>query len=249
MRNNRDQSLAERTADDILSMLNIEKRFAAGDRLPSENELASELGVSRTTLREAVRLLAAHQVLVTERGRGTFVRQDFHPSDAKLTLESMTPEIMDVRDLFEMRLIFEPEAAFYAAQRATDAELERIRHYAELEEGIIERGEDSAEIEMAFHNSIATATHNSFIGELVPLIYRSIERALRLSGTFPDIIANVVEDNRMLIEFLSRRNAEGARSAMRIHIIHAMDGLSAGMEAEARAEGAENGGSKEKNYL
>ena len=249
MRNNRDQSLAERTADDILSMLNIEKRFAAGDRLPSENELASELGVSRTTLREAVCLLAAHQVLVTERGRGTFVRQDFHPSDAKLTLESMTPEIMDVRDLFEMRLIFEPEAAFYAAQRATDAELERIRHYAELEEGIIERGEDSAEIEMAFHNSIATATHNSFIGELVPLIYRSIERALRLSGTFPDIIANVVEDNRMLIEFLSRRNAEGARSAMRIHIIHAMDGLSAGMEAEARAEGAENGGSKEKNHL
>ena len=249
MRNNRDQSLAERTADDILSMLNIEKRFAAGDRLPSENELASELGVSRTTLREAVRLLAAHQVLVTERGRGTFVRQDFHPSDAKLTLESMTPEIMDVRDLFEMRLIFEPEAAFYAAQRATDAKLERIRHYAELEEGIIERGEDSAEIEMAFHNSIATATHNSFIGELVPLIYRSIERALRLSGTFPDIIANVVEDNRMLIEFLSRRNAEGARSAMRIHIIHAMDGLSAGMEAEARAEGAENGGSKEKNHL
>ena len=249
MRNNRDQSLAERTADDILSMLNIEKRFAAGDRLPSENELASELGVSRTTLREAVRLLAAHQVLVTERGSGTFVRQDFHPSDAKLTLESMTPEIMDVRDLFEMRLIFEPEAAFYAAQRATDAELERIRHYAELEEGIIERGEDSAEIEMAFHNSIATATHNSFIGELVPLIYRSIERALRLSGTFPDIIANVVEDNRMLIEFLSRRNAEGARSAMRIHIIHAMDGLSAGMEAEARAEGAENGGSKEKNHL
>lgn len=221
----RDQSLAERTADDILSMLNIEKRFSAGDRLPSENELASELKVSRTTLREAVRLLAAHQVLVTERGRGTFVRQDFHPSDTKLTLESMNPELIDVRDLFEMRLIFEPEAAYYAAQRATDAELERIRHYAELEEELIAKGEDRAEVEMAFHNSIATATHNSFIGELVPLIYRSIDRALRLSGDFPDIVANVVEDNRMLIEFLTRRNAEGARSAMRIHIIHAMDGL------------------------
>ena len=232
MRNNRDQSLAERTADDILSMLNIEKRFQAGDRLPSENELASELGVSRTTLREAVRLLAAHQVLVTERGRGTFVRQDFHPSDAKLTLESMTPEIMDVRDLFEMRLIFEPEAAFYAAQRATDAEIERIRKYAEQEEEKIKNGEDTTELEMAFHNSIAAATHNSFIGELVPLIYRSIERALRLSGEFPNIVANVADDNRMLIDFLSRRNAEGARSAMRIHIIHAMDGLETGEYAE-----------------
>ena len=241
----RDQSLAERTADDILSMLNIEKRFSAGDRLPSENELANELGVSRTTLREAVRLLAAHQVLVTERGRGTFVRQDFHPSDAKLTLESMTPELIDVRDLFEMRLIFEPEAAYYAAQRATDAELERIRHYAELEEELIAKGEDRAEVEMAFHNSIATATHNSFIGELVPLIYRSIDRALRLSGDFPDIIANVVEDNRLLIEFLTRRNAEGARSAMRIHIIHAMDGLDNGVQTK----GDYDGGSEEKNHL
>lgn len=241
----RDQSLAERTADDILSMLNIEKRFSAGDRLPSENELANELGVSRTTLREAVRLLAAHQVLVTERGRGTFVRQDFHPSDAKLTLESMTPELIDVRDLFEMRLIFEPEAAYYAAQRATDAELERIRHYAELEEELIAKGEDRAEVEMAFHNSIATATHNSFIGELVPLIYRSIDRALRLSGDFPDIIANVVEDNRQLIEFLTRRNAEGARSAMRIHIIHAMDGLDNGVQMK----GDHDGGTEEKNHL
>ncbi|HIT94677.1 MAG TPA: FadR family transcriptional regulator [Candidatus Faecivivens stercoripullorum] len=241
----RDQSLAERTADDILSMLNIEKRFSAGDRLPSENELANELGVSRTTLREAVRLLAAHQVLVTERGRGTFVRQDFHPSDAKLTLESMTPELIDVRDLFEMRLIFEPEAAYYAAQRATDAELERIRHYAELEEELIAKGEDRAEVEMAFHNSIATATHNSFIGELVPLIYRSIDRALRLSGDFPDIIANVVEDNRLLIEFLTRRNAEGARSAMRIHIIHAMDGLDNGVQTK----GDYDGGTEEKNHL
>lgn len=241
----RDQSLAERTADDILSMLNIEKRFSAGDRLPSENELANELGVSRTTLREAVRLLAAHQVLVTERGRGTFVRQDFHPSDAKLTLESMTPELIDVRDLFEMRLIFEPEAAYYAAQRATDAELERIRHYAELEEELIAKGEDRAEVEMAFHNSIATATHNSFIGELVPLIYRSIDRALRLSGDFPDIIANVVEDNRLLIEFLTRRNAEGARSAMRIHIIHAMDGLDNGVQTK----GDYDGGTEEKKHL
>ena len=86
---------------------------------------------------------------------------------------------------------------------------------------------------MAFHNSIATATHNSFIGELVPLIYRSIDRALRLTADYPGIIQNVVEDNRLLIEFLSRRNAEGARAAMRIHIIHAMDGLKDPKEGKA----------------
>ena len=241
--------LSEQTSDRLYEMIVDEQRYAPGSKLPNENELSEALKVSRTTLREAISFLVAQGVLEIRRGKGTFVSEDLPAAGLDLTSLAGLRSRVRAKDLFEMRLIFEPEAAFYAAQRATDAELERIRHYAELEEGIIERGEDSAEIEMAFHNSIATATHNSFIGELVPLIYRSIERALRLSGTFPDIIANVVEDNRMLIEFLSRRNAEGARSAMRIHIIHAMDGLSAGMEAEARAEGAENGGSKEKNHL
>jgi len=234
----KDQSLAERTADDILSMLNIEKRFSAGDRLPSENELASELKVSRTTLREAVRLLAAHQVLVTERGRGTFVREDFHPSDTKLTLDAMSTDVMDVRDLYEMRLIFEPEAAYYAAQRATDAELERIFHYGELEEQLIAKGEDFAEAERAFHNSIAIATHNSFIGELVSLIYRSIDRALSITHEYPEIISTVTEDNRLLMDFLRRRNAEGARSAMRVHIIHGIEGL----DRPKRSKSGKSGG-------
>ena len=225
-------SLTQQTAQRLYTLAVVEGRLRPGEKLPNELELARELGVSRTTLREAVRLLAAHQILLTERGRGTFVREDFHPSDSKLTLKSMSPELIDVRDLFEMRLIFEPEAAYYAAQRATDAELERIRRYAEQEEAMIARGEDQTEIEMAFHNSIATATHNSFIGELVPLIYRSIDRALKLTDDYPGIIQNVVEDNRLLIEFLTRRNAEGARSAMRIHIIHAMDGLKPAAEEE-----------------
>ena len=65
--------LSESIADDILTMITIEKRFKEGDKLPNENDLSSELDVSRTTLREAIRILATNGVLEIRRGKGTYV--------------------------------------------------------------------------------------------------------------------------------------------------------------------------------
>ena len=221
----RDQSLAERTADDILSMLNIEKRFAAGDRLPSENELANELGVSRTTLREAVRLLAAHQVLVTERGRGTFVRQDFHPSDAKLTLESMTPELIDVRDLFEMRLIFEPATVALACQRATDEELNQIRQKAIKMERISKEGGDWPLADQEFHMAIIKASHNEYMRRLYPIINSAVNEIMQVSVNREHMQSIAIADNYTILDFLMQRDEVGARHAMSIHIRHLLNTL------------------------
>ena len=68
-------SLAQKAAEEILSLITIEKEFAPGDRLPGEIELAARLGVSRTTLREGIRLLSSRHVLEVRRGLGTFVVQ------------------------------------------------------------------------------------------------------------------------------------------------------------------------------
>lgn len=66
--------LSQSVADSIRSMITIEKRFRPGDKLPNEMDLAEELNVSRTTLREAVRILAAYDILEVRRGLGTFHR-------------------------------------------------------------------------------------------------------------------------------------------------------------------------------
>ena len=63
--------LSDKVAEQLLKMITIEKKFNIGDKLPNENELASELGVSRTTLREAVKFLIAHNVLEIRRGKGS----------------------------------------------------------------------------------------------------------------------------------------------------------------------------------
>ena len=230
----REQSLAEQTADRILSMIQIDGAFGPGDKIPNENDLAHQLSVSRTTLREAIRMLAAHQVLEIRRGRGTFVREDFHPGD-QLGLSGLSDTLLNIRDLFEIRLIFEPQADWYAAQRATEGELERILTYGRQAEEKIRRGEDRTQAERAFHSAIASATHNAFINELIPMIYRAIDQAVELSSQYPAVVEDTLRDHRQLMFFLERRNAHGARAAMELHIIHAMDEMALSAPSDGRS--------------
>lgn len=218
------KSLAENVADNILAMITIDKKFALGDKLPNENELSADLQVSRTTLREAIRILTAHNVLEIRRGKGTYVKNNQELNE-ELGLKELSTFQMDVKDLYEMRLIFEPQSAYYAAKRATDKELERILYYGRLEEELILRKEDRTEVEQAFHKSIAKATHNEFMNQLMPILYQAIDKGVLLSDTNEEMVQNTLNDHRMIMEFLATRDAEGARTAMKLHIIHAMRGF------------------------
>lgn len=218
------RSLAENVADDILSMITIDKKFEKGDKLPNENELSASLKISRTTLREAIRILVAHNVLEIKRGKGTYVTDNIK-LDEKFNMNELSDFPMDVKDLYEMRLIFEPKSAYYAAKRATDKELERILHYGKLAEEMILKKEDRTEEEQAFHKSIAKATHNEFMNRLMPILYKAIDKGVYLSGRNEELVQTTLNDHRMIMEFLSKRDAEGAEIAMKLHIIRAMRGL------------------------
>lgn len=218
------KSLAENVADDILSMITIDKKFAKGDKLPNENELSADLQISRTTLREAIRILVVHNVLEIRRGKGTYVK-DNDKLDEEFDLKELSNFQLDIKDLYEMRLIFEPQSAYYAAKRATDKELERIIHYGRLEEEMILKKEDRTEVELAFHKSIAKATHNEFMNRLMPILYQAIDKGVYLSDRNKEMVQTTLNDHRMIMEFLAKRDAEGARTAMKLHIIHAMRGF------------------------
>ena len=69
----KEKNLSQSIADDILAMITIDKKFTVGDKLPNENELSKELQVSRTTLREGIRILVTRNILVIKRGKGTYV--------------------------------------------------------------------------------------------------------------------------------------------------------------------------------
>ena len=212
--------LSQSIADTILSMITIEKRFKAGDKLPNENELSAELNVSRTTLRDARRILVAYNILEIQRGKGTFVTQT--ASRQEPDLGQLSDIKVNAKDLYEMRLIFEPEAAYLAAIRGTDAEIKRILEFGERIEQEIKAGQDRTDNEHSFHKAIAQATHNEFMNQLMPILYQAIAKGVTLSAMSHKAVSDTVGDHRMIMDFLEQRNAEGAKNAMRIHIMHAI---------------------------
>ena len=104
------KSLSQQTAERLYTMIAVERRLAPGEKLPGEVELAKELGVSRTTLREAIHVLVSQNLLEARRGKGTFVT----PAAAQVNdygfshLDQVQGEL---RDLFELREHSEPSAA------------------------------------------------------------------------------------------------------------------------------------------
>lgn len=219
----KNKMLSQSIADNILSMITIEKRFSSGDKLPNELDLSEELNVSRTTLREAIRILVAYDILEIQRGKGTFVTENALKQSQELS--PLSDMRVNVKDLYEMRLIFEPEAAYFAALRGTDAEIKRILDYGKKIEDEIINHKDRTGNEHAFHKAIAQATHNEFMNKLMPILQQAISKGVVLSLQSDKAIKDTITDHRMIMEFLEQRNAEGAKNAMKIHIMHAMKEL------------------------
>lgn len=222
---NRMKRLSDSIADDILSMITIEKRFSPGDKLPNEMELSEKLNISRTTLREAIRILVTNGILEIKRGRGTFVKKGIDVSNTMQSFNDLSNARINAKDLYEMRLIFEPEAAYYATIRASDAELKRILDYGKQIEEKINLGHDRTDVEQKFHKAIAKATHNEFMDKLMPVIFQGIDKGVILSQKNERVAKDTINDHKMIMEFMEARNPEGARSAMKIHILHAMKDL------------------------
>lgn len=212
--------LADSTANEILKMIEDSNVFSVGDKLPNENDFASQLGVSRSTLREAVKILTTYGVLEIRRGKGTFVT-----SKTKIASNELSDITSGIDDLFEMRLMFEPDCAYYAALRATDEEIEIICKYGEEVEKKILSGEDRTFEEQKFHESIANATHNAFVKQFMPIIFNAIKKGVAVMMKDTEVSKDNMSDDRLIMDFIKKRNPDGARTAMRLHIIHAMEGL------------------------
>lgn len=168
--------MSETVAADLETRI-LEGSLKPGDRLPAERELALELGVSRPTLREAIQKLAAKGLLQTRHGGGTTVtdRMDAHFADPWQEMLKGHPSLQG--DLLEFRHMLESQAARLAAERATDADLERldvayavlVRHFADEEDL-----DGCTDADVAFHQAIAEAAHNVLIGHLTASLMRLI---------------------------------------------------------------------------
>lgn len=217
--------LSERAAERLLEMIVDEHRYESGSKLPNENDLSILLGVSRTTLREAISFLVAQGVLSIQRGKGTFVARELPQSPLDMTALSNLKSWTRAKDLFEMRLIFEPATVALACQRASDEELDSIRRKAERMERIAAEGGDWPAADQEFHLAIIKASHNEYMRRLYPIINGAVSEILQISENRQHMQEIAVADNRLILEFLLERDDAGARYAMSIHMKHLINTL------------------------
>ena len=216
------QSLTQQTAQRLYGRIVAEGGLAPGDKLPNELDLSQELGVSRTTLREAVRMLVAQGVLEVRRGKGTFVSAQVEDID-DFGFTGLSRVKGQLRDLFELRSIFEPQAARLACRRATAEERADILAKGRAVEDCIRSGADRTQADAAFHAAIVRATHNEFMVRLLPLIQRAVATAVETGDDAQRLAEDTLRDHALLLEFFARGDEEGAGHAMAIHMRHAVD--------------------------
>ena len=219
--------LPESTAQQILNMIETQHRFTVGDKLPNENDLAAELGVSRSTLREAIRILTTSGVLEIRRGKGTFVSPQVEEI-GDFGFSSLEQVRGQLRDLFELRSIFEPKAARLACQRATEEELRDILERGEAVERCIRAGQDRTEADRDFHAAIVRAAHNEFMVRLLPVIHQAVAAAVESGEHGEQLAEDTLRDHALLLEFLAKRDGEGAEHAMAIHMCRSMEVMGLG---------------------
>jgi GntR family transcriptional regulator, transcriptional repressor for pyruvate dehydrogenase complex len=193
-------------------------RLKPGDRLPSERELAEVFGVSRSSVRDAIRVLEMRGLVEPKHGEGTLVRQV--PLDAIVSplADVLTASKDLTAELFDMRRILEPPVARAAAVRATPEDLEALDQILERQALRVRAGEVAIAEDNEFHYRIATAAKNRVVLRVIDVVMDLLResRVRWLQG--PGRAHSSLAGHRRILDAIRRRDPDGAAEAMRVHV-------------------------------
>jgi DNA-binding FadR family transcriptional regulator len=209
--------VAEEVADRI-RMLMLDGTFPAGEPLPSERNLAERFGVSRGSIRDALRTLETIGLLETRHGQGTFPHE-LSVDRLVAPLASVMAYRSDLQDeLLDVRRMFEPAVARVAALRATEEDLADLQRILETQRQKLKNGQSAIVEDTAFHAILARATRNrvvmSIMATLNDLLVESRTQSLQQKGR----PARSIDGHEAVVAALHRRDADGASQAMYNHI-------------------------------
>lgn len=230
-------TISDRIAQQILKLIGTEE-IKPGDRLPSERELAVLLGVSRPSVREAVKALEAHGRLKVRHGQGVFVAEP--PSEKELRA-ALAQEELSLGELYAMREVLEVPAAGWAASASDEKRIAAAAAaLADMDRAIGATPTDFARLQArdsAFHMRMVEAAGNRFLeqtlGVLQEMLATSMETTLRLPGRLEK---SRVEHERIL-DAVRRGDSAAARTAARQHIRSAQRAARLRLQNEQREVG------------
>lgn len=209
------KSRTEEVMDKIIQLI-IDNDMKAGSKLPNEFQLSEQLGVGRSTLREATRRLVSRNILEVRQGSGTFISKKRGVPEDPLGLTFMENDYRLALDLFEIRLMLEPNAAALAASHATEEQLTKLEHYCRIVEKKIDTNESYYKDDEAFHTCLAECSGNSVLKTLIPIVVSSIY--MTTVSTSDQFRPLTYRQHRKIVRAVTRRDSMGASLAMSEHL-------------------------------
>nr|WP_297403725.1 FadR/GntR family transcriptional regulator [uncultured Marinobacter sp.] len=184
--------------------------WSIGDRLPVESELSDALGVSRNTVREAVRVLVHAGMLETRQGDGTYVRAT---RDAGETLRRIART--QLADQLEVRIMLETEAAKLAASRRTEQDLRNMTSALDARARAGDDLQDRIRHDEEFHHALVVASHNPALVELYDYFSQAVSETIEQTETNADLPEPSQEDHELLLAAVRRQDESKAESLAR----------------------------------
>ncbi|MFC4619678.1 FadR/GntR family transcriptional regulator [Camelliibacillus cellulosilyticus] len=210
-------SLVDQVVDQMASLIES-GQWPLNEKIPPEPELVEQLGVSRNTIREAVRALIHTGLLEARQGDGTYVRAqtDFGAAMKRRLQKSNLLEIMEVRSCLER------EAARLAAIRRTSEDIKRMRDSLANRDKVLETSdqlEDHVKADIDFHHTVVAATHNSVLIDLYQHMSSTIQTSISstMNGD-ADLSRENTKAHHQLVEAVVNQDAAAAEEAVRNNI-------------------------------
>ncbi|WP_417531402.1 FadR/GntR family transcriptional regulator [Marinobacter lipolyticus] len=212
-------SLVETAIESLRSAIE-QGQWPIGARLPVEADLSDALGVSRNTVREAVRVLVHVGMLETRQGDGTYVRSK---RDAGETLRRIARTRLG--DQLEVRIMLETEASRLAAGRRTESDLVAM---SKALDSRAQAGDNLAariRHDEAFHHALVAASHNPALTELYDYFAHAVSRTIESTETEPDLPEPSQEDHELLLAAIRRQDEEKAETLAKALLKPSLDTL------------------------
>lgn len=224
-----------RVYEDVIEQIEnmiLEGNLSPGDVLPTERELAQAFGISRGTLREAFRILEREGLIETRPGGGRFLSKGLNKAeDQKRIIENI--ERATIIELLEARELFETGIVELAAKRATEQDIQEIETALEKWGKFDADSDDPASPDQAFHLSIAKATHNVVLVNLIDLHMDLLQKTMTKTAEIPGRKEEVYKEHFAILQAVKEKDPAKAREA----ILHHLKQVKQNIQAKVNANG------------
>lgn len=216
---------------DVLNeIINLIKNgeWTAGDRIPTETELARMFQVSRNSIREALKILDHLNIISSKAGSGTHVSEESHQNIQKMELIHTLRQNSTYESLMDTRLIIEPELTYRAALNATEEDIKNLEGIIELSFNQVKDGTYyTPTVGFSFHMELAKIAHNEILWkflESITLELLGLRKVIMNKHDQQDLLGEIGE-HKIIFDFIKVADAEGAKKAMYNHLKNAQSYL------------------------